>query len=58
MKHSESEIIKSLTIIKETCEEFECDNNCPFFAYGDCVINDLCPDNWSIVDRKVFKAFN
>lgn len=58
MKHSEKEIIDALNVIKNVCNEYECHADCPFNDGYNCVINELEPYNWNIVDVKpTFKAF-
>lgn len=59
MKHSYEEIIKALTIIKETCESQE-DGGCRSCPFGTdremCKIMNESPNDWNIEGKKVWRA--
>ena len=60
MKHTKTEIIKALIVIKDVCEEVEGCDTCP---YGDCmgvcqVLNNDTPNSWIIKQTdEVWRAF-
>lgn len=57
MKHSEKEIIDALNVIQDVCGDMDC-YTCPFSRGAVCVINEVAPSEWDIVDVKpTFKAF-
>lgn len=53
------QIVYSLNVIKEVCEE-HCSNDgckaCPFEVEGVCGIKDLDPCNWKILNYTKFQA--
>ena len=54
MKYSQEEILKALHVIKETCEENECGDRCPFNGVNvGCLISDDAPIHWKINDPPV-----
>lgn len=54
MKHTKEEILNALHIIKETCEEYDVENEreCPFYGgkSGECAVMCTQPELWHIND--------
>lgn len=62
MKHTQEEILESLQVIKETCEEIGSYKDgcykCPFARNGLCILLDEEPYTWEINHgESVWKAF-
>ena len=67
MKHTREEILDALKVIKETCDDFDCCNACPFYKFTEslnwnasCAIRDQneTPADWELRENHdVWRAF-
>ena len=54
MKHTKEEILNALRVIKETCQEYDSENEreCPFYG-GRCGVTCTQPELWHINDESL-----
>lgn len=58
MKYTREQIIQALTVIRDTCEEYDDCSECPFSNRGDCLVcsEGTSPEEWAINEFKSWKA--
>lgn len=53
------ELLNALNLIKKICKEHDCDNDCPCYCCGDCMVHINWPNEWNLVEEQsTWKAFN